>query len=189
MWTWTSPWISKQSTLDGVMTLCGYLGVLCALFAAGATVADRSAERERAAWPQATAVVQRCDVERVYSRMRNAGGPQWHIQCNGRITIDEKPVGVSFRSHGVSRAGEVEEMRRWVQRHHAGTSIPVRYDPDRPRSAVAEPSSMPYSGSRVADDETLALIFAAGGALLLLGGRVVRRRGAQDAAVVASSSA
>src|SRR5262249_44430288 len=150
-------------SLDGALTLFGYLCVFCALAGIVATVADRREEARRASWPAATAVVRRCDVERVYSRIRNSGGPQWHVQCHGRITVAGQPIRVSFRSHGVNRASEIEDLRAWVARHGKGTSVAVRYDPDRPQFAVPNPSSMPYSGSRVPDDVDIAVLFAAGG--------------------------
>jgi hypothetical protein len=163
-------------TLDGAMALCGYIGVVGMLAAIIFFVSDRREEQQRAGWPRATARVQRCDVERVHSRIRNSGGPSWHIQCSGRIDVDGTAVRVSLRSHGVYRAAEVQELRAWVARHDTGSSVSVRYDPEHPRSAIPEPSSMPHVESRVPGDTELGIVFGAGGALLFLAAAIVRRR-------------
>jgi hypothetical protein len=178
--------VRTPPSLDGVMSLCGYLCVLCAVAAVAATVADVREEGRQQAWPLTTAVVEWCDVQRVYSRMRNAGGPQWHIQCDGRVEIAGERVRVSFRSHGVGSEADVQEMRTWVRRHPHGASVRVRYDPSRPRDAVPDPSSMPHAGSRVQGDVTLLLMFGAGAVLLLFGAGSVRRRNAMRSASVAS---
>src|SRR5262249_40709503 len=74
-----------RSTLDGIVTLCGYLGVLCALAAAVATVVDWRAERDQETWPRATAVVRRCDVQETHSHLRNAGGREWTLWCTAEL--------------------------------------------------------------------------------------------------------
>lgn len=165
-------------TLDGVMTLCGYVCVLITLGAIPAVISHRREERLQASWPQATAIVQRCDVERVYWRIRNSGGPVWHIQCSGRISVDGKSVRVSFRSHSVGRAAEIQELRTWAAQHDEGASVAVRYDPGRPRTVVPEPSSMPHAESQIPGEEEVGVVFAVAGVLLLSGGARLRRRAA-----------
>ncbi len=177
-----------RSTLDGIVTLCGYLGVLCALAAAVATVVDWRAERDQETWPRATAVVRRCDVQETHSHLRNAGGREWTLWCTAELDAEGQPIRVSVHSHPVMYPNEVPVLRAWAAAHHAGTSIAVRYDPRQPTSAVAEPSTMPHTASRVPDDRTLVLLFGAGGAVLLAAGATLRRRG-RDAAPTAVPAA
>ena len=159
------------------MTLCGYLSVFCALAAAVAAAVDWRTERAQETWPRATAVVRRCDVEEVHSRLRNAGGREWILRCAAELDVEGQPTRVSIHSHPVTDADDVQALWAWAMRRRAGTSIAVRYDPRRPAVAVAEPSTMPHTGSRVPDDRRLALVFGAAGALLLAGGATLRARG------------
>jgi hypothetical protein len=184
--TIAGPRSRPRSTLDGIVTLCGYLGLFCALAAVAATVVDWRTERDQETWPRATAVVRRCDVEEVHSHLRNAGGREWILRCAAELDVEGQPTRVSIHSHPVTYADDVQALWAWARGHQAGTSIAVRYDPRRPTSAVAEPATMPYTGSRVPDDRTLALLFGAGGALLLAAGATLRRRSRNAASVAVS---
>lgn len=168
-----------------VLLLASFLGLtagLCAVFALVGTAAEAWVEHARAQWPEATARVERCDLD-IYPH----DSKYYWIDCSVSYTMR----GEEIVSHIHSRTtpapgrfisqyppGQFERMQEWVDEHREGTLITVHYDPANYKKAVLVVTDMPRGGPQTKGNLTLLGVFAVSCVLLLTIARITRPRSA-----------
>ncbi|MGA7930145.1 MAG: DUF3592 domain-containing protein [Candidatus Sulfotelmatobacter sp.] len=139
-----------------ILLFFGCFAALCALFSLIVTAGVAWQEYREVRWPEATATIQRCRVERASNRSGSN-----IIDCRIGYVVD----GETLKSHVNSTSwpapekvvwefhpGQAQEMfdtmQGWVEAHPPGTTIAVRYDPASHAKAVLVTTDMPLGGSR-----------------------------------------
>src|ERR1700722_17875180 len=115
----------------GLMLLVLFLG-LCTVFASVVTVAQAWQEHVQARWPEVTARVDECGLERTSSNRRGkfyihfrfsyAGGGEQNM-TNVYSTNVPAPEIWQYPPN------QIAAFEEWVDEHPQGTPIVVRYDP------------------------------------------------------------
>jgi Protein of unknown function (DUF3592) len=153
----------------GLMVLV-LLFALCTIFAAVVTVAQAWQEHVQARWPEVTARVDECGLERTSSDRRE----KFYIRCSLSYAVDGKQYASKIYSINVpSREvwqyppNQIGPFEEWVNNHPPGTSIVVRYDPAKHTKVVLMTTDMPGGGPRTPSNVKL-LEFLAGSFLVLL---------------------
>jgi hypothetical protein len=164
--------ISAQAGRSGKQPgVQGLVGVLTLLFGIGTifvlvvSVSDAWREHTQRGWPEATATIRQCSVERYIPLSRRNRAPVWHIECRISYRAGSDPIETQIRSGSLGTplaGGSPEEMRTWVAAHPRGGTITVHYDPGEPRTAVLTETDMPAAGPRTPSNLKLLLIAAAG---------------------------
>ena len=126
-------------------------------------------DNAQAKWPTAVASVIRSSVLKSYHK-----GYQWQIETAVRYQVDGKEQTSTIRSRVAS--GDEREMYRWVSQHPPGTSLPIRYDPERRDTVVPGAGNMPQTGSQFPEDLQTLLIFSVLSITLIVIGRTLRSR-------------
>ena len=106
-------------------------------------------------------------------------GYEWHIETEVRYLVDGKELTSSIHSR-VATSGDERDMYRWVSQHPPGTPLPIRYDPEHHNTIVPVAGDMPETGSQVAGDLQMLLIFSVLSVALITIGRMLKRRQVND---------
>src|SRR5215472_3495206 len=162
--------------LVGLMTLFFGLGTIFVLIF---SVSDAWREHAQKRWPEATASIRQCSVERYTPMERHNRATVWYIQCRIGYRAGGYPIETQIQSRSLGtpfQGGSPEEMRRWVAGHPRGGTIAVHYDPRAPRTAVLIETDMPAAGPRTPGNLKLLLIAAAGFLCLLTLARRLNRQ-------------
>ena len=162
----------------GVMVLVAFLG-LCTIFVTVVTVAQAWQEHAEARWPEATARVDRCSLDRTSSN----GGRKFDIRCRLSYAVGAEQNATNIYSINVP-APEVQQYPRnqiapfeeWVNNHPPGKSIVVRYDPANHKKVVLVATDMPGGGPRTPSNVKILEVCAGGFLVLLTIARITRPR-------------
>ena len=162
----------------GLIVLVIFLG-LCTLFASVVTVAQAWQEHVQARWPELTARVDECGLERTSSNGRR----KFHIRCRLSYAVGAEQHATDIYSGNVPAPeiwqyppNQIAPFEEWVEEHPPGTPLVVRYDPTNHTKVVLETAYMPLGGARTPNNVKL-LEFVAGGFLILLAiARITRPR-------------
>jgi hypothetical protein len=164
-----------------VLLLASFLGLfagLCTVFMLVVTAAQAWQDHAHAQWPEATAQVQRCDLDNYTHE------PEWYrIDCSVSYTVR----GEEIVSHVYSLSTpaprrwqypqqQLERLQEWVDAHPEGTPIAVHYDPASHRKAVLVVTDMPRGGPPTPGNLRLLGIAAASCVVLLAIARITRPR-------------
>jgi Protein of unknown function (DUF3592) len=142
--------------------LVPFLG-LCTLFALVATTAEAWQEHAQSQWPQVTATVINCGLNRSNTRQRST----YYIRCHLSYAIGtEQNASTVHSGYAPSREvwqyprNQIEPLETWVERHPPGTQLAVRYDLANHRRILIASDYMPLAGPRTPTNLKL-LAFAA----------------------------
>jgi len=153
--------------VSGLVLLFG----LCTIFAGAVTVVQAWQEHTQERWPEVTARVENCRMQRSSTGQRN----RYYIDCRLGYEIgDEENVAEVYSvSAYASNNGPLAE---WVDDHPIGTPVAVRYDPSNHKKIVLSPPYMPGGGPRSANNVRLLIALAGGFVVLLFFARVLWTR-------------
>lgn len=159
----------RQLTWLGLMLIVVLLG-LCTIFAAVVTAAQAWQEHAQARWPQVTARVERCSLDRSSTGRRQ----NYNIDCwlsyavgaeqNEAYVFSTKVPPANAWQYPRNQIGPFED---WVVAHPAGTPIVLRYDPSNHKNVVMATDYMPRGGPHTPSNLKLLEIFA--GSFVVLG--------------------
>jgi hypothetical protein len=163
----------------GLMVLVVLLG-LCTIFASVVTAAQAWQEHAQARWPEVTARVDTCGLNKSSTGQRHGS---YYISCrlsyavgaeqNTTNVYSTKVPPPEVQQYPPNQIGPFEE---WVDQHPPGTPIVVRYDPAHHTKVVLVADYMPRGGPHTPNNMKL-LEFLAGGFLVLLAiARITRPR-------------
>ena len=155
------------------------LSGLCSIFALVVTVAEAWQERAEAGWPEATAQVVRCSLDRSSTGQRK----RLHIHCRLSYAAGTEPSVANVYSRYVPMPdvwqyppNQIEPFAAWVDEHPPGTPIAVRYDPVNHQKVVLPGDSMPGGGPRTPDNVKVLELFAGSFFVLLALAAITRPR-------------
>jgi hypothetical protein len=166
-----------------VQLLASFFGLgagLCTVFALVVTAAEAWQDQVRAQWAEASAQIQRCDLD-VYTHNPES----YRIDC----AITYKVRGEQIVSHVFSRCtpaprrviwqsppNPFDLMQQWVDAHPAGKPIAIQYDPANAGKSVLVVTDMPLAGPTTPNNLKLLAVCAASCVVLLAIARPVRPR-------------
>jgi len=152
----------------GLMVLVVLLG-LCTIFASVATVAQAWQEHLQARWPELTARVDECGLNRTSTGRRE----KFYIRCSLSYAVGAEQHATKIYSRNVPSPeiwqyppNQIAPFEKWVNDHPRGTLIVVRYDPAN-HTKIVLVANMPGGGPRAPNNVKL-LEFLAGSFLVLL---------------------
>jgi hypothetical protein len=153
----------------GLMVLVVLFG-LCTIFASVVTVAQGWQERVQSRWPEVTARIDECGLERTSSNGRR----KFHIRCRLSYAAGAEQHATDIYSSNVPSPeiwqyppNQIAPLEEWVNEHPQGSQIIARYDPAGHEKIVLVTANMPLGGPRTPNNLKL-LEFLAGGFLFLL---------------------
>ena len=162
----------------GLGVLVVFLG-LCTIFASVVTAAEAWYEHSQQRWPEVTAHIDSCDLDRASSGRREA----FHIRCRLSFEVGVQQNVANIYSINVPSPeiwqyppNQIEPFAEWVNQHPPGTPIIVRYDPANHSKAVLVANYMPRGGPRTPSNLKLLEVCAASFLVLLTTALVTRPR-------------
>ena len=162
----------------GLMVLVAFSG-LCTIFVSVATAAQALQEHAQARWPEVTALVDRCGLNRTSSNGRR----KFYIQCRLSYAVGAERNATNVYSSNVPSPeiwqyppNQIAPFEEWVDAHSQGTPILVRYDPADHKKVVLVANDMPRGGSRTPSNLKLLEVCAGTFLVLLTIARLTRPR-------------
>ncbi len=162
----------------GLMVLVVLFG-LCTIFASAVTVAQAWQEQAQARWPEVTARVDRCGLDRTSSR----GREKYHIRCRLSYAVGAEQNATNVYSSNVPSPeiwqyppNQIAPLQEWVDKHPQGTPIVVRYDPADHTKVLPVAGDIPRGGSRTPNNLKLLEVCAGSFLVLLILARITRPR-------------
>ena len=153
----------------GLMVLVVLFG-LCTIFASVVTVAQAWQEHLQARWPEATARVDECGLNRTSSGRRE----KLYIGCRLSYAVGAEQHATDIYSSNVPAPeiwqyppNQIAPFEEWVDEHPQGTPILVRYNPAEHTKVALVATDTPLGGPRTPNNVKL-LEFLAGSFLVLL---------------------
>jgi hypothetical protein len=150
---------------------------LCTIFASVVTVAQAWQEHRQAQWPEVTARVDRCGLNRTSSGRRQ----NFYIRCRLSYAAGAEQYATNIYSGNVPSPeiwqyppNQIAPFEEWVNDHPQGTPIVVRYDPADHSKIVLVADNMPGGGPRTPNNVKLLEFFAGGFLVLLTIARITR---------------
>jgi hypothetical protein len=161
-----------------LMVLVILLG-LCTIFALVVTVAQAWQEHLQWRWPEVTAHVDECGLNRTSTGRRE----KFYIRCRLNYAVGAEQHVTNVYSTNVPSPeilqyppNQIAPFEEWVNDHPQGTPIVVRYDPADHTKLVPVAANMPRGGPRTPNN-VKRLEFLAGSFLVLLAiARITRLR-------------
>jgi Protein of unknown function (DUF3592) len=150
---------ASSLTAQGLVALLALFAGLCTIFALIATVTDAWNEHQQQTWPEATATLERCSVDK-HILPNATRAPVWRIYCRIAYSVGSDQIETTIRSRSTRAGwgGATEQMHQWVAEHCSGTSIAIHYDPQKPATAILTATDMPYAGPRTPSNLKLLVI-------------------------------
>jgi hypothetical protein len=162
----------------GLMVLVLFLG-LCTIFAAVVTAAQAWQEHSQARWPEVTARVDNCDLNRTSIGRRE----MFYIRCRLSYAIGAEQHTAMIRSTGVPSRdvwqyppNQIAPFEDWVNNHPQGTPIVVRYNPADHTKIALLATDMPRGGPHTPNNVKLLEVCAGSFLVLLTIARFTRPR-------------
>jgi uncharacterized protein DUF3592 len=153
-----------------VPSVFGFAFGFVALLLIVKTPIDVYRENKQAKWPSVVATITHSTVRKSYHK-----GFEWHIETEVRYLVDGKEQTSSIHSR-VATSGDEREMYQWASQHPPGTPLPIRYNPEHHDTIMPDAGDMPETGSQVAGDLQMLLIFSVLSVALITIGRALRIR-------------
>jgi hypothetical protein len=161
----------------GLMVLVVLLG-LCTIFALVVTAAQAWQEHAQARWPEVTARVDECGLNKTSS-----GPRRYYIDCRLSYAVGAEQNVTNVYSTNVPSPevsqyppNQIAPFEDWVDEHPPGTPVVLRYDPSHHTKVVLVANYMPRGGPRTPNNVKL-LEFVGGSFLaLLMIARITRPR-------------
>jgi hypothetical protein len=154
----------------GLVVLVVFSG-LCTIFVSVVTAAQAWQEHAQARWPEVTARVDRCGLNRTSSGRRE----KFYIRCRLSYAVGAEQNATNVYSSNVPSPeiwqyppNQIAPLEEWVSEHPQGTPIVVRYDPADHRKVVLVANYMPPLGGPHTPNNVKLLEVCAGGFLVLL---------------------
>jgi hypothetical protein len=158
-----------QLAWGGLIVLVAFLG-LCTIFVLVVTAAQAWQEHAQASWPEVTARVDRCSLDRTSTGRRE----KFYIHCRLSYAVGAEQNAANVDSSNVpSREiwqyppNQIAPFAAWVDEHPEGTPIVVRFDPVNHKKIVLVATDMPRGGPHTPNNVKL-LGVCAGSFLVLL---------------------
>jgi len=143
--------IPRRDLLFTAFILLVLLAGLCTIFASVVTVAEAWQEHAQARWPEVTANIDRCGMDRTSTGRRNG----YYVDCRLSYTVGAEQNATRIYSRTVPGPevaqyppNQIAPFQEWVEAHPPGTPILVRYDPANHTKVVLVNSDMPGAGPR-----------------------------------------
>jgi hypothetical protein len=172
----TTRTVQEDPLIMGLMVLIVLLG-LCVIFATVVTAAQAWQEHAQARWPEVTAHVDECGLNRTSSGRRE----KFYIRCSLSYEVGAERNVANVYSRNVPSPNiwqyppnQIGPFEEWVAEHPPGTPIVVHYDPADHTKVALVANYMPLGGPRTPNNVKL-LGFLAGGFLVLLTIARIRR--------------
>jgi hypothetical protein len=167
----------------GILLLFGCFVALCALFSLIVTAGVAWQEYRETHWPEATATIRQCRVERtsrrsgsniIYCRIGYLVGNET-VMSSVNSASWPAPEKMIWESHPGQAQEMFDTMQGWVEAHPPGTTIAVRYDPASHAKAALVTIDMPLGGPRTPGNVRTTEGAAALSAALLIMAILARR--------------
>jgi|SRR5580658_10173283 hypothetical protein len=162
----------------GLMVLVAFSG-LCTIFASVVTAAQAWQEHAQARWPEVTAHVDRCGLDRTSSGRRE----KFYIHCRLSYAVGVEQNVTNVYSSNVPSPeiwqyppNQIGPFAEWVDQHPQGTPIVVRYDPANHKKVALVANYMPRGGPRTPSNVKLLEVCAGSFLVLLTIARITRPR-------------
>jgi hypothetical protein len=169
----------------GLLMLLGFLVLLlglCTVFAFVVTVAQAWQEHLQARWPEVTARVDKCGLDRTSTGRRE----KYYIHCRLSYAVGAEQHSANIYSRNVPSPeiwqyppNQIAPFVDWVNDHSQGTPVVVRYDPAHHAKIVLVTANMPGGGPRTPSNVKLLEFLAASFLALLTIARITRPRSPQ----------
>jgi uncharacterized protein DUF3592 len=174
----------------GLMVLVVLLA-LCTIFASVVTAVQAWQERAQARWPEVTARVDRCGLNKSSTGQKHGW---YYISCRLSYAVGAEQNATNLYSSKVPPPevqqyppNQIAPFDEWVDQHPPGTPIIVRYDPADHTKVVLVANYMPRGGPRTPNNVKL-LEFLAGSFLVLVTlARITRPQSLSQSGVPLSS--
>jgi len=171
-------------TLTALVLLSG----LCTIFALVVTAAQAWQEHAQERWPEVTAHVDTCGLERTSS------GPQkYHIRCRLSDAVGAEQNVTNVYSMNVPSPevwqyppNQIGPFEQWVDEHPPGTPILVRYDPAKHTKVVLMSTDMLAGGPHTRSSIKVLDAFAGSFVILLAIAGITRLKSRGKADVLQS---
>jgi Protein of unknown function (DUF3592) len=129
--------------ISGVLVF--FLG-LCTLFVLVATGVQAWQEHAQSQWPQAMAMVDKCEIRPTSTKQRH----QYYIRCQLRYELGFEQLAARVYSASVPARevaqyppNQIVTLEDWVSEHPPRTPIGIRYDPSNHLRIVLATNDMP----------------------------------------------
>ena len=157
----------------GLMVLVVLLG-LCTIFALVVTAAQAWQEHAQARWPEVTARVDECGLNKTSS-----GPRRYYIDCRLSYAVGAEQNVTNVYSTNVPSPevsqyppNQIAPFDEWVNERPQGTPIMVRYDPAGRKKAVLVTANMPRGGPQMPNNVKLLEILAGSFLVVLTDARI-----------------
>lgn len=155
----------------GYLSLLGFLFVLFTMGMIVKTAFDAYQESKHAKWPTVVATITQQTVRKIPAGSRG----EWYIESTLRYNVGGEDLTSSTHSGG-GAFWEEFSMRRWASQHPPGTTLPIRYDPQKHSVIIPNAGDMPESGPQVPDDLKAILLFSILSMAFITIGRLLDRK-------------
>jgi hypothetical protein len=159
------------------LTVLVALSGLCTIFVSVATAAQAWQEQAEARWPEVTARVDGCSLNRTSSGRRQ----KFYIHCRLSYAVGAEQNVTNVYSSNVPSPeiwqyppNQIAPFKEWVDEHPQGTPIVVRYDPAKHAKVVLVANYMPRGGPRTPNNVKLLEVCAGSFLVLLTIARITR---------------
>ncbi len=149
------PGAQKRQLVWTAFILLVLLTGLCTVFASVVTAAEAWQEHAQAHWPEVTAKIDRCGMDRTSTGRRNG----YYIDCRLSYARGSELNTARIYSRTVPGPNvwqyppnQIVPLEQWMDAHPAGTPIAIRYDPANPRKVVPIDSDLPGVGPHTASN-------------------------------------
>ena len=173
----------KGSMWWGILAVLAAFVGLCTIFVAVVTAAEAWQEHAQASWPEVTARVDRCSLNRTSSN----GGRKLYIHCRLSYAVGAEQNATNVYSSNFAAPeiwqyppNQMAPFQEWVEAHPQGTPIVVCYDPANHKKVVLVASYMPRGGPHTPNNVKLLEVCAGSFLVLLTIARATRPRPQQS---------
>jgi hypothetical protein len=168
----------RQLLYLGLVVLVAFSG-LCTIFVSVTTATQAWQEHAEARWPQVTARVDQCLLQRTSTR----GRKRLYVNCDLSYAVGAEQYAAKIFSRQFP-APEVWQdppdqaapFAEWVDGHPPGTPILVRYDPVGHNKVVLVAADAPFGGPHTPNNVKLLEVCAVSFLVLLTIARITRPR-------------
>jgi Protein of unknown function (DUF3592) len=161
----------------GLMVLVAFSG-LCTIFVSVATATQAWQEHAQARWPEVTARVDGCGLDRTSGRRE-----LFYIHCRLSYAVGAEQNAMNVYSSNFPSPeiwqyppNQIAPFEEWVNEHPQGAPIVVRYDPADHKKIVLAANYMPRGGPRTPNNLKLLEVCAGSFLVLLTIARLTRPR-------------
>src|SRR5258706_3814583 len=176
----------RGTSASGVVGLFGLFAGLCAIFGLLVTLYEWRDDTARAAWPEASALIEQGYVDA--ARPRSGGSQTWQLRYRVRYEAAGEERHATLTSHTTTSHDDAAGMHAWAAQHRRGGRIDVRYDPAQPGRAVFASPDVPDTGPRTRSNLLITGIAALACLVLLPLARFMAAREGPDAGTTTQMS-